>query len=158
MNMKPKYTADTVCKIMQWEEGNMTQEEAVEFFQGLIDSGLAWQLQGTYGRTAKRLIEDGLCHEEAEHRKQYNTKSPFLWCQPDEPGCMSDDGQVELEDHDLGPRVYLYGPYAIAPRLEEALRHLLVETNQHATGDCLKLRNACVEARRVLDSIERKQS
>jgi hypothetical protein len=30
-------------------------------WQTLIDSGLAWQLQGWYGRTANRLIEIGVC-------------------------------------------------------------------------------------------------
>ncbi len=30
-------------------------------WQTLIDSGLVWQLQGWYGRTAKRLIEIGVC-------------------------------------------------------------------------------------------------
>lgn len=35
--------------------------EEVEAWQYLIDTGLAWQLQGWYGRTAQRLINDGYC-------------------------------------------------------------------------------------------------
>ena len=50
-----------VSKIIAFEQGGMDQAEVIEFFQGLIDSGLAWQLQGCYGRTARRLIEAGLC-------------------------------------------------------------------------------------------------
>jgi len=46
---------------MDYESGNMGYDEAVEFFQGLIDSGMAWTLQGSYGRTAKSLIESGVC-------------------------------------------------------------------------------------------------
>jgi hypothetical protein len=30
-------------------------------WQTLIDTGLAWQLQGWFGRTAQRLIEIGVC-------------------------------------------------------------------------------------------------
>ena len=36
-------------------------DEEVEAWQYLIDTGLVWQLQGWYGRTAKRLINDGYC-------------------------------------------------------------------------------------------------
>ena len=41
--------------------GGMDEDETVSLFQELIDSRLAWQLQGCYGRMAQRLIEDGLC-------------------------------------------------------------------------------------------------
>lgn len=38
----------------------MTVEE-IESYQGLIDSGMAWRLEGTVGRTAMDLIEGGYC-------------------------------------------------------------------------------------------------
>ena len=47
--------------IMAYEAGELSEEESIEGFQKLIDSGLVWQLQGSYGRTAKYLIENGLC-------------------------------------------------------------------------------------------------
>lgn len=37
-------------------------DEEVEAWQYLIDTGLVWQLQGSYGRTAQRLIEEGVCN------------------------------------------------------------------------------------------------
>ena len=41
-----------------------TDEDTVlEAWQSLIDSGVVWMLQGFYGRTATRLIEQGLCTE-----------------------------------------------------------------------------------------------
>jgi len=36
--------------------------EVVEAWQSLIDSGVVWQLQGSFGRQARRLIEAGVCH------------------------------------------------------------------------------------------------
>lgn len=52
---------DLVGKIIDYESGNMTDEELISFFQELINSGMCWQLQGHYGRMASILIEEGLC-------------------------------------------------------------------------------------------------
>ena len=52
---------DTVGFIMAFEDGELDHEQIVEGFQALIDSGLVWQLQGFYGRTATALIEAGEC-------------------------------------------------------------------------------------------------
>lgn len=48
--------------IMRFEAGEADDDEVVAGFQRLIDTGLAWQLQGAYGRTAEALIREGLCH------------------------------------------------------------------------------------------------
>lgn len=50
-----------VDKIIAWENGEMDDDQTIEFFQELIDNGMAWQLQGCYGRTAQALIESGYC-------------------------------------------------------------------------------------------------
>jgi hypothetical protein len=47
--------------IIAYENGTMDEDQIIEFFQGLIDSGAAWTLQGHYGRVAMNLIEDGVC-------------------------------------------------------------------------------------------------
>jgi len=39
------------------------QEEILEAWQYLIDTGMAWSLQGWFGRTAENLIEQGLCKQ-----------------------------------------------------------------------------------------------
>lgn len=50
------------CAIIEGFDGQEhTEEEVIEAFQTLINSGIVWQLQGFYGRTAARLIEDGIC-------------------------------------------------------------------------------------------------
>ena len=38
-----------------------TEEEYIEAWQHLIDTGLAWQLQGFFGRTAMAMVEAGHC-------------------------------------------------------------------------------------------------
>jgi len=59
----------TLDFIMDYEGGEpMTEEETVAGFQSLIDSGLAWKLQGSYGRTATQLIEGGFCHYAAKEQ------------------------------------------------------------------------------------------
>jgi len=50
-----------VDKIIAYEQGELTDEEVIELFQELITSGLAWNLQGHYGRMADALIKQGLC-------------------------------------------------------------------------------------------------
>ena len=56
--MATKY--NVVEGIMSFEAGEATEEETIELFQHLVTSGLAWQLQGVYGRTAQYYIEAGL--------------------------------------------------------------------------------------------------
>jgi hypothetical protein len=53
--------APPVDQIIAFEMGELNQAECIDLFQELINSGLAWQLQGTYGRTARSLIESGEC-------------------------------------------------------------------------------------------------
>lgn len=45
------------------EYGCADWNEYVSAFQRLIDSGLVWQLQGSYGRHAVALIQAGECHQ-----------------------------------------------------------------------------------------------
>ena len=42
-----------------------SEEQVIEAWQHLINTGLAWRLQGSFGRMAQRLIEDGICTEAA---------------------------------------------------------------------------------------------
>jgi hypothetical protein len=52
---------DLTGQIIAYEQGELEEEEIVELFQYLIDTGLAWRLQGSYGRRAVELIDAGLC-------------------------------------------------------------------------------------------------
>lgn len=51
-----------IDQIIAYENGELNEEQTIELFQSLIDNGMAWRLQGHYGRTAAALIEQGLCH------------------------------------------------------------------------------------------------
>ena len=37
-----------------------SEEQVIEAWQYLVDTGLAWSLQGWFGRTAAALIEEGV--------------------------------------------------------------------------------------------------
>lgn len=50
-----------VDKMIAYEAGELHFDDTIDFFQELIDSGLVWQLQGSYGRMANSLIENGYC-------------------------------------------------------------------------------------------------
>lgn len=43
------------------EGENATREQQIEAWQHLIDTGLAWTLQGWFGRNAQSLIEQDIC-------------------------------------------------------------------------------------------------
>lgn len=51
---------DITSNIIAFESGELDQDGVIELFQSLVDSGLAWSLQGSYGRTAQALIQAGL--------------------------------------------------------------------------------------------------
>lgn len=57
------YTATGIAE--GWIEAD-SEEQIIEAWQHLIDTGLAWSLQGWFGRTARDLIEGGVCTPPAQ--------------------------------------------------------------------------------------------
>ena len=49
-----------VDRIVAYEQGDLNDEETIALFQELVNTELAWQLQGSYGRMANALIKAGL--------------------------------------------------------------------------------------------------
>lgn len=50
---------DIVDDINRYESGEMSEQETIDFFQKLVNNGLAWKLQGSYGRVARSLLAAG---------------------------------------------------------------------------------------------------
>ena len=51
---------DRLDKMMAWEDGTLGETETIALFQQLVNTGVAWQLQGSYGRAAANLLDHGL--------------------------------------------------------------------------------------------------
>lgn len=61
------YTGDTLSFIMDYENGQLeSAEQLIDGFASMIASGMVWQLQGSYGRMARDLIEAGYISPEGE--------------------------------------------------------------------------------------------
>lgn len=78
----------------EFYDEDQTEEEFIDNYQELIDTGMAWKLEGTVGRTAMDLIEQGLCtlgeqgHHDywgnyvpSRHEVQPGTKGSVEYCQ-----------------------------------------------------------------------------
>jgi hypothetical protein len=53
-------TADLLDKIIAFEQGELTDKETIDLFQEMVNSGLVWELQGSYGRFAMAMIDKGV--------------------------------------------------------------------------------------------------
>jgi hypothetical protein len=49
----------SIDNIIAYEQGELNDQEIVCLFADLVRSGMAWSLQGSYGRTATALIKEG---------------------------------------------------------------------------------------------------
>jgi hypothetical protein len=50
---------DMVGDIVAYENGEMGEEEVIDFFQRLLDTGMVYHLQGHYQRTVSALLDAG---------------------------------------------------------------------------------------------------
>lgn len=59
-----------------WQE-DATEEDFIAAYQELINTGQAWQMEGSVGRQAMALIKNGICAlGESDHRDYYGNHIP----------------------------------------------------------------------------------
>jgi len=57
--MKNTKAYDVVNRIIDYEMGHLDDAKTLRLFSELIKTGVVWNLQGHYGRTASAMIESG---------------------------------------------------------------------------------------------------
>lgn len=60
MRERNKRMKKLIDRITEYEKGELNEQQTIELFQELVDSGIVWDLQGHYGRLAYQLMEAGL--------------------------------------------------------------------------------------------------
>ena len=62
-------------RVIEYESEDHSLEWIVQLFADLIATGLAWHLQGRFGREAKRYIDNGIINPQGdvnwEHYEEY---------------------------------------------------------------------------------------
>jgi hypothetical protein len=56
---------DTVARIIEYEQGELDDDEIIELFSDLLNSGLVYSLQGHYHRQCRLLLAAGLIRRSA---------------------------------------------------------------------------------------------
>tara|TARA_R110000824_G_scaffold205775_3_gene390673 strand:+ start:522 stop:734 length:213 start_codon:yes stop_codon:yes gene_type:complete len=56
-------TTYEAVEIVEGYSDSSSEEQTIEAWQFLINSGVCWKLQGWYGRTAEQLIYAGVCYK-----------------------------------------------------------------------------------------------
>ena len=61
---------DLISSIIRYEDGNMSENDTIALFGELVANGMAWTLQGSYGRMAESLIRNGYLNRKGEILKE----------------------------------------------------------------------------------------
>lgn len=62
---------DLADRLNAWIDGNLDEEEIVQLFQELVDTGVAWKMDGYVGSTIRSLVEAGLVCVSENDRQTY---------------------------------------------------------------------------------------
>jgi len=76
-----RWVLQLVDQLIAYEEGQLTGDEEIAFFEHLVETGTCWQLQGHYQRVAATLMEAGLInspvHTEASTSSNYSVRQNY---------------------------------------------------------------------------------
>ena len=59
-------SAPSVETLIAYEQGELDGQQTIDFFAGLIRSGMAYRLQGSYGRAADFFVRNGIISDTGE--------------------------------------------------------------------------------------------
>jgi hypothetical protein len=77
MSINSTSKRDIVTLMMDFENGDLNEEQTIDLFQQLINSGSLSHLRGFYGQLASELIRNGYCKlSEVSHQVAYNNPMP----------------------------------------------------------------------------------
>lgn len=69
--MTTQHNSALTDRIIAYEMGELDDNETLELFSELVKNGLAWTLQGSYGRTAHNLIQFGFLDRNGKILRRY---------------------------------------------------------------------------------------
>ncbi len=59
-NKSDKLKTDLTSQLIAYEQNELNEEQKLNFFQRLVNTGIVWKLQEHYGRIAHSLLKAGL--------------------------------------------------------------------------------------------------
>jgi hypothetical protein len=68
-----RWVLQLVDQLIAYEEGQLTEDQEIAFFEHLVQTGTCWQLQGHYQRVAATLMEAGLISSPVHTETNANT-------------------------------------------------------------------------------------
>jgi hypothetical protein len=85
-------------QIIAYEVGELNDRESIELFSELIRSGMAWTLQGHYGRSAVSLIEEGYIAKDGEILYEFEEEEEEIMCDYCDANRVEKQGQFCSKD------------------------------------------------------------
>jgi hypothetical protein len=77
-NSNRRWVLQLVDQLIAYEEGQLTEDQEIAFFEHLVETGICWQLQGHYQRVAATLMDAGLISSPVHTQADTTSKTGSL--------------------------------------------------------------------------------